>query len=575
MKKLSVLVVLITLFGFLTFSQETSSWDWARGVSTFHENGTLGPIEVIGIAADELGNVYATGTFSNDYFFTGIDTLSRGIVNDAIFLIKYNNEGQVQWSKRIGAIQGKTNSRSSIWDLTIAVDPDNNVILGGSFTRDIYFGNSVHLINPLTDINLGRNNRNAFVAKINSDGVAEWARQFGGRNDERINHIATDQDGAIYATGRFQSDSIMFGNGRLLKNYVSSGFGQYDEYFTVKYDKDGNPRWIRGTHSGGLWRSIEGHKIVVNNKGEIIVAGEFTTDSLIIDSYELKNNDTIGGEYGSSDLFFIKYNQNGDVLWANNYGGSISESLHDIAVAEDNHLIITGKFNSPEFSIGDIPIKNSHPMATRVGFFIKVNENFEEVWTVPAGSQYWFDITVDKNGNIYSAAGFEPWVPLTDMVMIRQLDNNGELQELLLVKCGGSDKWGGPMATNSNNEVFVMFSASYNQIPMTLGEEQISTRGSVIAKARFENVSPVDEVFTTQSRIEVFPNPVSDLLNISYTGNSSIEHVKLIDIQGKVLFSADISSNPYQLDVSNMKPGIYFLNLYADNQMHVNKIVVF
>ena len=69
----------------------------------------------------------------------------------------------------------------------------------------------------------------------------------------------------------------------------------------------------------------------------------------------------------------------------------------------------------------------------------------------------------------------------------------------------------------------------------------------------------------------VFPNPATDILNIRST--FEITAVELVDHLGKSVITSYI--NNYQLDVSRLSKGIYFLKITKGNMQIVKKIVIY
>lgn len=75
-----------------------------------------------------------------------------------------------------------------------------------------------------------------------------------------------------------------------------------------------------------------------------------------------------------------------------------------------------------------------------------------------------------------------------------------------------------------------------------------------------------NEVFQ-ESNFSIYPNPVSDFLNI--TSDFDIESICILDIQGKEL----LKSISTKLDVSQLKTGIYFIRINSSNNNTIKKII--
>lgn len=74
----------------------------------------------------------------------------------------------------------------------------------------------------------------------------------------------------------------------------------------------------------------------------------------------------------------------------------------------------------------------------------------------------------------------------------------------------------------------------------------------------FENTTSSFDLKSTSQTLEVFPNPVRDILNFKF--ENEIEEVVIFDITGKSVFkSQDPSSN--ELDIQSLPDGMYFLTV--------------
>ncbi|MES2555793.1 MAG: T9SS type A sorting domain-containing protein [Bacteroidota bacterium] len=82
------------------------------------------------------------------------------------------------------------------------------------------------------------------------------------------------------------------------------------------------------------------------------------------------------------------------------------------------------------------------------------------------------------------------------------------------------------------------------------------------------SLSPLSVDENTQSAISVYPNPVSDLLTIELTGNTT---VTITDPAGKTIAKTTTNGNG-QLDVSDYASGVYFLSVEAPNTTIVKTI---
>ncbi len=70
--------------------------------------------------------------------------------------------------------------------------------------------------------------------------------------------------------------------------------------------------------------------------------------------------------------------------------------------------------------------------------------------------------------------------------------------------------------------------------------------------------------------IMLFPNPISNFLNIENTAER-IDKIEVFDLLGKIIAIKKIDTN--QIDFTNLKKGIYFVQLYSGNTVLTKKVI--
>jgi hypothetical protein len=71
--------------------------------------------------------------------------------------------------------------------------------------------------------------------------------------------------------------------------------------------------------------------------------------------------------------------------------------------------------------------------------------------------------------------------------------------------------------------------------------------------------------------LKVFPNPCSDFLTIE---NVDKEHVSIVDLLGKIILESKCNGNSFVLNVSNIAPGTYILNINRNNILISKKLLI-
>ena len=72
---------------------------------------------------------------------------------------------------------------------------------------------------------------------------------------------------------------------------------------------------------------------------------------------------------------------------------------------------------------------------------------------------------------------------------------------------------------------------------------------------------------------EMYPNPVSDLLNIQLPTGTEKAEVGVFDYTGRLVSSKTISSNDTAIDVQQISKGIYMIRVDANNKIGVQRFI--
>jgi hypothetical protein len=243
----------------------------------------------------------------------------------------YAQSPQWQWAKSAG---GTSVEQAN----AVATDINGNVYVAGLFNSDSITFGATTLINAGGD--------DLFLAKYDSNGTVLWAKRAGGTNVDHASCVATDVQGNVYIAGYFNSDSITFG-ATVLKD--TGVFPNYDIYI-AKYDANGTELWAKrqgGTNFDQAWG------ICIDDAGNVHLTGKFSSDSIVLGSYVLIN---VGG---SDDMYIVKYNSYGTILWAASAGGTGNDWARDIAVDHSGNVYVTGDYYSSSLSFGSTVLTNA------------------------------------------------------------------------------------------------------------------------------------------------------------------------------------------------------------------------
>lgn len=84
-------------------------------------------------------------------------------------------------------------------------------------------------------------------------------------------------------------------------------------------------------------------------------------------------------------------------------------------------------------------------------------------------------------------------------------------------------------------------------------------------------LSIADDLSELHSTILIYPNPTNQIVFVESENN--IDLVKIIDIEGKVLYSYTPNASKIELDLMELINGIYFIQVTIDSLTSINKII--
>lgn len=323
----------------------------------------------------------------------------------------------------------------------IAHDSQGNVYMTGMFNSSAIEFGSVMLNNSGFGTEI-------FIAKYSPSGSVLWAKSFGAGSLDDAWGIAADSNGNCYITGKYLGTSISFGNITL-----TNPQGQYN-MFIVKFDVDGNVVWAR--NNGGTIGAVEAEDIAVDAQNNVIVAGYYG-GSIIFDDVTLASS-------GNANLFIVKYNSEGDVLWATNRNEIISNRADGIDVDAEGNIYITG--NYAQSGLFGLQLSNN---GTNV-YVAKFDAMGNFQWaSAPAafnsGSNYSYDVHVTAGGKVVIAGSYKTETlqfgdtiltrnGLNDDTFVAQYSASGEFEWAKSIG-GTKDDRGYKLGSDSSGNVYV------------------------------------------------------------------------------------------------------------------------
>jgi gliding motility-associated-like protein len=302
---------------------------WAKGITggTWWDSG-------YDIAVDASGNVHVVGRFyfqgGPRDFDPGPGTFFLTAGQEDAFILKLDTNGNFVWAKKFGG--GFLENRG----YSIVLDAVGNVYTTGYFEGTIDFDPG-----PGTANLTASGDWDIFYSKLDANGDFVWAKSMVNSITnyytigDHGSKIALDAAGNLYATGRYNG-TVDFDLGAGTFNLTASG-GGYDIYLT-KFDASGNFVWAKSMGGTGY---DEGFSISVDATGnKIYLAGLFVQTVDFDPGAGIFNLTSAGGD----DVFFSKFDGNGNFIWATAMGGTSGDQGNYITQNSSGDLIVVGYF---------------------------------------------------------------------------------------------------------------------------------------------------------------------------------------------------------------------------------------
>ena len=214
--------------------------------------------------------------------------------------------------------------------------------------------------------------------KIDENGNNLWSKYFGGQFTDILYDIEETDSGDFILVGSSDSDDAD----------ISNNIGSYD-FWVLKVDKNGSKIWEK--NFGGS-QADEAFSIVKTSNNQFLIAGNSRSSDV-----------NVSVTMGSSDIWLIKIDSDGNLLWEKSFGGSSFEIAKKIIKNNNQEYYIVGSSRSSD--IGVLTNQGNKDV-----WIISVNENGTINWQKSMGGTELDEANsvIETNKNEIIVAG-ETW----------------------------------------------------------------------------------------------------------------------------------------------------------------------
>jgi len=229
-----------------------------------------------------------------------------------------------------------------------------------------------------------------------------WVKGIGGTQVDMGNDIQVDPSGNIFIAGIFKTTVDMDPSveGEVLFTAVTDN--NSNNGFILKLDNDGNFLWAK--HLVGVCTPTS---MKLDDDGDIYIAGRMqgTVDFDPSDQVMELTAIAVG------DAFMAKYNAQGELIWAVNFGGEFQDVVNSFVLDDEGNIFMSGNFSfTVDFDPGDgVSELSVGDLDTEDMYIAKFNNDGQFVWVKQISGaflQYCAGIALDSQQNIVVAGRF-------------------------------------------------------------------------------------------------------------------------------------------------------------------------
>ncbi|QSB26135.1 T9SS type A sorting domain-containing protein [Flavobacterium sp. CLA17] len=456
---------------------------------------------------------------------------------------------------------------------------------------------------------IGNRNEEAYIVKLNASGTIEWEKKYGGTGNDFARSIQQTADGGYMIAGSTTSND----------GDVSGNHGGAD-YWIVKLDAAGTIAWQK-TYGGTSYDKAE--SIRQTSDGGYIMVG-----------YAYSNNGDVSGNHGEADIWIVKIDATGTIVWQKSLGGTRDDFAEKIIQTADGGYIMAGGTTSNN---GDV--SGNHSLGLDF-WIVKLDGTGTITWKkclggtdedFPTSIQQTTDggyiltgNTGSTNGDVVgnhdiidniktndawvvklNATGTIQWqkclggTASEDPSSIQQTSDGGYIvagdtnsndgdvsgkhgnTDVWIVKLDvtGNIQWQKCLGGSSHETVYSNQQTSDGGYIMT-GITN-STDGDVIGNnGNFDfwtvKLAPVILGLNdnTKSIVKLYPNPAHESLQLQTT--NPVTAIKITDVTGKIVKEENVkgSSNTiHQINIESLPQGLYILEAYTGTEKYTEKFL--
>ncbi|MEO8088357.1 MAG: SBBP repeat-containing protein [Bacteroidota bacterium] len=234
-----------------------------------------------------------------------------------------------------------------------------------------------------------------------------------------------------------------------------------------------NPDWLWANSAGGSDYDFA-NSVCTDRDGNVYITGNFNSPSVTFGNYTLNN----ATGYPYDDIFFAKYDANGNVLWAKSVGGYRSDKGYSCATDAYGYVYLMGYFDYL-----DTLVLGNDTLFNYSMFLAKYDSSGNEIWARETDAGYparAYGICLDSLGYIYltgifnDSASFSGHVIYgsTEDIFLVKYDMNGNV--IWVRSAGGTNNQEEGIACATDNKGNIYITGIFTNFNMYIGTDTLT-----------------------------------------------------------------------------------------------------
>jgi hypothetical protein len=489
-----------------------------------------------------------------------------------------------------------------------------DMLTGSKKTNDggfiIYGYSKSGISGEKTDSSRGGND--IWIVKLNPNLSIQWQKTIGGSANDVINDITFGKDGGYLC--------LAASNSPISGDKTISSFGNND-YWVIKLDIAGNIKWqnVYGGSDSDIPTSIiqlNSGKIIISGNSSSGISGNKTEVCRGLNDYWIVCSDSLGNKlwdktigasqgdsrpqmgktsdnnlvlcgasnspisnektspcFGSNDLWVVKIDTTGSILWDKTFGGTDNEGMVIALIIKNDNIFICS-----ESASGVSGNKTDSCKGSTDYWVLKLDKNGNKAWDKSIGGSMGdlassiiytqsnelviggtsgSSISGDKTEN--SLGNYDYWIV--------GLDTNGVLKWQKTI--GGSDDDGiNGLIEIVNNHYLV---SGYSKSGLSGNKTEASRGNYDYWVVELSTNSSISE--NNINNLQVFPNPFTNSIFISMVTSFNKGNLTIYNLIGEIVYQTVIKDKKSEIKLQLSK-GIYLVKLVTDNnEVYTSKIL--